>query len=300
MTVEDHIYRIARFPLPGTKTRAREFAIAGGGCAGNGAVAIVRLGGRALLASPLGGPAGEDAIGDRILARLAREHVDWSAVVRVAGATSAISAILIDASGERLIVNHRDERLSEARVSDPDELVRICDGVLVDNRFADFVLPLCRAARARNIPVVLDGDRPTKATDEMLNACSHIVFAAEGLRATAACDDLVAALASVAARTGAFLAVTDGARGVLWLERGVPRHMPAHRVNVVDTLGAGDVFHGAFVLAIAEEQDEIAALGFASAAAAVKCTRFGGIAVAPVRAEVMKLLAPQTPSAAAG
>lgn len=297
IAVEDHIYQLARFPVPGTKTRAQEFAIAGGGCAANGAVALARLGGEALLASPLGGPAGEDVIGDRILARLAAERVDCSAVVRVAGATSPISAILLDASGERLIVNHRDERLSTARVADPRQLVKACDAVLVDNRFVDFVLPLCHAARARGIPVVLDGDRPTQATDDMLNACSHIVFAAEGLRATAGCDDLGVALSAVAARTKAFLAVTDGAQGVLWLDRGGLRHMPAYAVNTVDTLGAGDVFHGAFVLAIAEGQGEVAALAFATAAAAVKCTRFGGIAGAPTRAEVDGFAALSAPGA---
>jgi sugar/nucleoside kinase (ribokinase family) len=58
----------------------------------------------------------------------------------------------------------------------------------------------------------------------------------------------------------------------------------------VDTLGAGDVFHGAFALAITEKQDLRAALRFASAAAALKCTRFGGAFAAPQRAEVEALL----------
>jgi sulfofructose kinase len=289
ITVEDHIYRLARFPVPGTKTRAQDFALVGGGCAANGAVAIIRLGGRARLATPLGGPAGADVIGDRILARLAHDGIDC-APVRIAGATSPISAILVDASGERLIVNHRDEGLSAARCADPDALVADCASVLVDNRFVEFVLPLCTTARRRGLPVVLDGDRPTRATDELLNTCSHLVFAAEGLRATAACDDLATALKRTAARTPSFVAVTDGANGVLWLERGHLCHMPAHAVETVDTLGAGDVFHGAFALALAEGRDEVAALAFAAAAAAVKCTRFGGIAGAPSRAEVAAFL----------
>jgi sugar/nucleoside kinase (ribokinase family) len=291
ITVEDHIYQLARFPAPGTKTRAQEFALVGGGCAANGAVALARLGGRARLATPLGGPAGIDVIGDRILARLVGEGIDCSAVVRVPGATSPISAILLDASGERMIVNHRDEKLSAARVSDPDAIVADCDALLVDNRFVDFVLPLCHAGRRRGLPVVLDGDRPTRATDELLNACSHIVFAAEGLRATANRDDLIAALKATAARTPSFLAVTDGENGVHWLDRGTPRHMPAHAVPIVDTLGAGDVFHGAFALALAQGRDEVGAFTFATAAAAVKCTRFGGIAGAPSCGEVERFQA---------
>jgi len=61
-------------------------------------------------------------------------------------------------------------------------------------------------------------------------------------------------------------------------------------VHTVDTLGAGDVFHGAFALAITEKQELRQALRFASAAAALKCTRFGGAFAAPQRAEVEELL----------
>ena len=65
---------------------------------------------------------------------------------------------------------------------------------------------------------------------------------------------------------------------------------PAFPVHTVDTLGAGDVFHGAFALAITEKQELRQALRFASAAAALKCTRFGGAFAAPQRAEVEELL----------
>ena len=291
IAVHDHVYRLDRFPVPGTKTRARQFVAAGGGCAANAAVAIARLGGEAALAAPLGGPAGEDAIGDWILANLARERVDCAHVVRVSPGRSPISAIFVDASGERLIVNDRDERLSDARPADPERAVADHDALLVDNRFAEFVLPLCLAARTRGIPIVLDGDRPTRASDRLLRICTHLVFAADGLRATAGCDDLDQALRSIGQATDAFVAVTDGSRGALWLERGQLRHSPAHPVEVVDTLGAGDVFHGAFALALAERRTAIDALGMAAAAAAVKCTRFGGINGAPTRAEIEEFLA---------
>jgi sulfofructose kinase len=286
IAVHDHVYRLERFPVPGTKTRAREFVATGGGCAANAAIAIARLGGEAALAAPLGGPAGEDATGDWILANLARERVDCAHVVRVAAGRSPISAIFVDASGERLIVNDRDERLSAARPADPERAVAGCDALLVDNRFAHFVLPFCLAARARGMPIVLDGDRPTRASDRLLRVCTHLVFAADGLRATAGCEDLAAALRSIAQDTGAFAAVTDGARDVLWLERGKLRRSSAYAVDVVDTLAAGDVFHGAFALALAEGCGAADALRFAAAASAVKCTRFGGINGAPTRAEV--------------
>ena len=87
-----------------------------------------------------------------------------------------------------------------------------------------------------------------------------------------------------------FVAVTDGPNGVSWLEDGALRHMPAFAVKAIDTLGAGDAFHGAFTLALAEGRDLTDALRFASAAAALKCTQFGGAAGAPRRAEVDEFL----------
>ena len=200
-----------------------------------------------------------------------------------------MSAICIDPRGERAIVNYRDDRLAAARPSDPAAIVAAADAVLADNRFPEFVLPICRAARARGIPVVLDADKPTRATDILLSVASHVVFSAEGLRATADTPDLCAGLERIASVVDCFLAATDGANGVFWLPpggAGRSRRMSAFPIEPIDTLAAGDVFHGAFALALAEGRDETEAIRFAAAAAAIKCTRFGGITGAPGRAEV--------------
>ena len=85
--------------------------------------------------------------------------------------------------------------------------------------------------------------------------------------------------------------MTRGAKGTIWLdEQGEAAEMPAFPVHTVDTLGAGDIFHGAFTLAIAEGQSLPKAMRFASAAAALKCTRYGGALCRPQRAEVEALL----------
>jgi sulfofructose kinase len=294
IAVLDAVFRVARFPVPEAKTQASEFMIISGGCAANAAVAIARLGGRARFAGPLGGPAGEEAIGDRIMAGLAGEGVDCAWCPRVSGVASSMSAICIDPRGERAIVNYRDDRLAAARPSDPAAIVAAADAMLVDNRFPEFVLPICEAARARGIPVVLDADKPTRATDILLRIASHVVFSAEGLRATAGTHDLSAGLERMAAASRSFLAATDGANGMLWLPpgtQGKSRRMAAFPIQPIDTLAAGDVFHGAFVLALAEGRAETDAIRFAAAAAAIKCTRFGGITGAPGRAEVEAFLA---------
>jgi sulfofructose kinase len=289
IAVLDAVFRVASFPVPQAKTQASEFMFISGGCAANAAISIARLGGRARFAGPLGGPAGAETIGDRILAALAAEGVDSAWCPRVPGVRSSMSAICIDPDGERAIVNYRDDRLAAARPSDPSAIVATADAVLADNRFPEFVLPICTAARASGIPVVLDADKPTRTADALLGTASHVVFSAEGLRATAETHDLGAGLERIAAATRAFLAATDGQNGMFWREPGMAGKscwMPAFPIQAVDTLAAGDVFHGAFALALAEGRAETDAIRFAAAAAAIKCTRFGGISGAPGRAEV--------------
>lgn len=289
--VIDNVYRVDRFPVTGIKTRAADFQQIIGGCAANAAVAVHRLGGRARLASAIGGPPGRDLTGDSILARLANEQVDTSMVMRVDGANSSLSSILIDRDGERLIVNYRHPSLSAARPARIDRILAGADVLLVDNRYPDFVLPIAQAARERNLTVVLDGEQTNTPNSDLLMAATHIVFSAEGLRAAARIDDLSAALRSIADRTGAFVAYTDGARDMAWLAGDEVRSLPSFRVKAVDTLAAGDVFHGAFALALAEGLPIADAMRFAAATAALKCTRFGGGTGAPDRAEVEKFLA---------
>jgi sugar/nucleoside kinase (ribokinase family) len=290
--VLDEVFRLDEFPRPDAKVEAAEFLAVGGGCAANAAVAIARLGGGASFAGPLGGPPGQEPISDRILAGLAREGVDCAGCVRLDGVASGISAIFVNMRGERTIVTHRSRRLDAVTPLDPDKLVAGADAVLADNRFPDFALPICRAALRRGIPVVLDADKPARPGAALFSACSHVVFSAESLRATMATDDLASALREFGQATNAFLAVTDGANPVQWRDdTGAIRAMPVFAVTAVDTLAAGDVFHGAFTLALIEREDAVAAMRFAAAAAGVKCTRFGGSATAPTRAEAEALLA---------
>jgi sugar/nucleoside kinase (ribokinase family) len=286
IAVEDFIFRVEAFPTPSTKAPARDLVVTGGGCAANAAVTVARLGGDARFAGPLGG----DEASERIVQGLRREGVDTTAIVRLPNAVASVSGIFIDASGERLLATRHAQGLETARPAKPEHLVRDIGVLLVDNRFPEFVLPICRAARDRRIPIVLDVDRPTHPADPLLAVASHSIFSAEALRATSVADDLEAALRQAAERCGGFVAVTDGANGVLWRDGGRAARLPAFAVETVDTLAAGDVFHGAFALALAEGRSEIVGLRFAAAAAAIKCTRFGGITGAPSRAETEWLL----------
>ena len=289
--VLDEVFRVDEFPQPDGKVQAKGFFVVNGGCAANAAVAIARLDGRAALAGPMGGPAGEDENGDRVLKALARENVDCTACQRIDGFGTALSAIFMNARGDRTIVTYRDERIAATVPNDPERIVSAADAVLADNRYPEFVRPICEAARRRNLPVVLDGDRPTVEDDPLFRIASHVVFSWECLRETTGVADLGEGLMRIAGKTDAFLAVSNGPDDIVYLERGRVRHQPVFKIAAVDTLGAGDAFHGGFVMALAEGRNEVEAMRFGAAVAGIKCTRIGGSAGAPRRAEVEALLA---------
>ncbi len=292
--VQDHVYRLSRLPVGGSKNRATGFTSVGGGPAATAAVAIARLGGRARLAARVG----DDAVADEIERELRGHGVDCAQLRRFAGRASSRSAVVVDDPGERMIVNHTDP----AMPADPAWLAQIdltgVDAVLADVRWPEGAALMLARARAAALPAVLDADVPLPPGSPLPRAATHVAFSLPGLRdhlGLAADTPLdagacAAALQRIARETGAWCAVTMGAEGVLHGRAGAIVHSPAFRVTAVDTLGAGDVWHGAFALALAEGLDETAAVRAASAAAAIKVTRPGGRAGAPTRAERDALL----------
>jgi sugar/nucleoside kinase (ribokinase family) len=251
-------------------------------------VAIARLNGRVAFAGPLGGA--NDLVSERIVADLTAEGIDCSGAVRVPGGTASVSLILLDAQGEKTIATRRGVKLGQVLPADADALVADADAVLIDNRFPEFVTAVCKAARRRTIPVVIDLDQATRVDDPLFKLGTHVIASAEALHGITGFAEHGAALKRLAAHVGGFVAVTDGPNGITWLETGQVRHMPAFKVTAIDSLGAGDAFHGAFTLGLAEGLDLAGAMRFAGATAALKCTKFGGASGAPRRAEVEAFL----------
>ncbi len=285
IAVLDEVFAVDDLPAGPGKYRAHHRVEVGGGVAANAAVTVARLGGTARFV----GRVGDDEAGERILAGLRAEGVDASAVERVAGEASPVSAVLVDGAGERLIVNHAGPGLFSAGRAGADQVAG-AGAVLADMRWKGGSLGALRAARAAGIPAVLDCDHDPAGREELLAAATHVVFALPTLARFTGVPDAPGALAAAAWHTDAWVAATAGAAGVHWLDGGEARHLAAFEVGVVDTLGAGDVFHGAFALALAEGRPVAEALRFAAAAAAIKCTRFGGRAGIPTRAEVDEFL----------
>jgi sulfofructose kinase len=291
IAVQDIVMRVKAFPAPGTKVSASDFIVTGGGCAANAAVTAARLGARVQFAGPLG--SADDAVSERIVADLIAEGIGCGGAVRATGGTASVSLILLDALGEKTIATRRGVKLGNVVPADAGKLVETADAVLVDNRFPEFVTAVCRAAAKRRLPIVIDLDHPTKSKDPLLALGTHVIASAEALRGTTGREDHAAALQLLAKQLPGFVAVTDGPHGVFWLEAGTMQHMPAFNVKTIDTLGAGDAFHGAFTVALAENRTLPEALRFASATAAIKCTRFGGASGTPKRAEVEEFLRQQ-------
>jgi sulfofructose kinase len=300
IAVEDFLFKVDTFPAPGTKMRASDLVATTGGCAANAAVAVARLGGRARFS----GPIGTDDASRRFLDALVKTGVDATGVLAVEGGSISVSGIFIDRTGEKMVSTMHGRGLDGATPPDAHALVAGIDVLLADNRFPAFVTPICRAAAARGIPVVLDVDKATRRDDPLFATASHLIFSSEALAAIMGTSDLGAALTGIAGELSAtqmsatkgrgFLAVTNGPDDVLWLERGALKRLPVFKVEAIDTLGAGDSFHGGFALALAEGRDVVTAMRFGAAAAALKCTRFGGISGTPARAEVDALLAGQS------
>ncbi len=291
IAVQDLVFSIPRTLAGGAKNLATSLRTVGGGPAANAAVTIARLGGRARLIVKLG----DDAVGDSIVDDLRRNGVEVSGVRRLRGVPSPLSSVAVDPGGERTIVNHTDRRLNDgAGAVTIDEL----DGtaaVLVDLRWPDGARSALAAAAALGIPSVVDfdltGDDPPF---DVVQVASHVVFSQPALMKLAATNDVDRALRSVAGSTPAFVAVTLGADGVRWVERDSIRSQPAFAVDVVDTLGAGDVFHGAFALAIASDRSIDDAMRFAAGASALTCTTPGGRAGIPDRAQLESFLESRT------
>lgn len=243
------------------------------------AASIVRLGGTARLWASCG----DDVIGDRMQADLAAAGIDISALRRVAGARSGYSTILMDKRGERMIVPFYDPAIRTAPDALPD--MSGIAAVSVDVRWPAAAEMALKAARARNLPVILDLEiAPPEVAERLLPLATHIIASEAGARAVTgqSAEESVALLG----KDGATVAVTCGEAGLYWTDG----YLPAFPIESVDTLAAGDVFHGAFALALVEGQPVARALRFAAAAAAIKCSRFGGRLGAPTRAEVEALL----------
>ena len=287
-TAFDRVFMVERIVPPPAKIAARDYFELGGGMAANAAVAIARLGAQA----EFWGPAGDDDIADAMAADFARHGVDASHMHRVPGGTSSHSAILVDATGERLIVGMRGAVLKNDGAFMPLERIKGAAALLADVRWPVGSLQALAVARAAGVPTILDGD--TGERDHLralVGQVDYAVFSAPGFAAFTTASSRPGLQEALALGARAAL-VTRGEEGCEWITADAPdqlRHTPAYKVEAVDTTGAGDAFHGAFTVRIAQHASVEEAIRFAAAAAAIKVARQGARSM-PSWAEVTAML----------
>lgn len=262
---------------------ARAAAWRPGGKGANQASAAGRLGARVHLVAAVG----DDAAADIALGDL--DHVDLGAVRRVTGGVSGVAAVCVDQHGDNLIVVAPG---TNAALADDDvRLPAGCAAVLVSLEVpATAALTALRAASAAGALAVLNVAPADAATADLL-AAADVVIGNEGEAAAIAAMAGDGDLGALAARIGATVVATAGPAGVqARTADGGTHHVPAMPADVVDTVGAGDCFAAALVVALAEGLDLDAALRFATGAATLKVGRPGARST-PTRAEVDALLA---------
>ena len=290
--VMDHTWRVDDIPQRPTKATARGYSMGVGGLAANAAIAIARLGGRVAF----WGRVGEDSNGPLVAAELAAEGIDISGLRRCPGGRTAVSAVLVDLMGERATISFRGADLDPDPAWLPLHRLAEAGALLCDPRWPQAAALALAAARQAGLPSVIDAERSeTRLLHQLVPLVDHAVFSEPGLQNFAAGSPVAEGLCrALAMGTRQVAAVTRGENGVLWLAAGEasPRTTPAFRVEARNTTGAGDVFHGAYALAIAEGQPPAAAMRFAAAAGALRAED----GITPRRAQVEALLALDLPA----
>ena len=286
----DLVVAVERLPAAGETVAGGRFAQHGGGKSANQAVAAARLGASVALV----GAVGEDAMGDDAIAALEAEGIDVSGVARL-DAPTGVALIVVDAAGENQIAV-----ASGANAAlDPDhvnaELARLLGTappafpsrgiVLLGHEVSPAVVAAAAsAAHAAGWPVVLNPAPARALPDAALAVLTPNTSEAAQLTGS---DDPEAAARALADRTGAAVLITLGADGALLLEPdGEPVRLPATRVDVVDTTGAGDTVNGALAAELAAGRSLVDAARFALRAAALSTTAPGARGGMPRRAEV--------------
>ena len=288
----DDFLTVENYPPPDTKTPVLSKIRQGGGLTGTTLVAASRLGANCAYGGVLGG----DSLSTWTIEELEREGVDCEPVIHQSGAQPFHSVIIVDQTDKTRTIFYSDADVIPRPLESIDEsLIGQTRLLFIDHLGVDNMLYAAGIAKEMGIPTIADielGEHPR--TDALMAHIDHLIlsssFAAKFTGKNGP-DQAVEHLATQARRTCTI--VTAGDQGC-WYACGAAagdiRHIPAYTVQVVDTTGCGDVFHGAYAAGITWGWSISRCIRFASAAAAIKATKTGGRAGIPDRATVEQFL----------
>ncbi|USE03644.1 sugar kinase [Vibrio sp. SCSIO 43133] len=282
ITVLDRVQLVSQLPTQGGKYVAHDYFEVGGGPAATASVAVAKLGHDVDFI----GRVGCDSVADTMLTELGSYGVGVDKMVKIEGASSAFSAVIVDEEGERMIVNYQDKSLLRDATPLKNVDFSTYSTILTDVRWIDGAKYALQQARELGIPSVLDADITPEPIDELVELADHVAFSEPGLEKFTGTSDPVEGLKIAQKKTSGRVYVTVGSKGCYWLENGELAHQVGLKVDVVDTTGAGDVFHGALAVAVAERMETRQSIIFSNTVAALKCKKLGGREGIPTRKEV--------------
>jgi sulfofructose kinase len=287
LNATDTLIPLASYPVRGSKTEYRAVSIMPGGQTASAVVACQCWG----ISTRYVGRLGDDDAGRLHRREFARTGVD-ARVVEVPGAASPQSLIVVDGGGERTVLCRRDDRL----LLQPSDLDRSwivnARALHVDGYETAAATVAARWAREAGIPVIADLDETYPGVEELLQNIDYLIVSRDFPGRLTGEANLERALRRMHVRYGCSLtAATLGQDGVLaWDGRRSYLH-PAYCVTVVDTTGAGDIFHAGFIYALLQGWPLERQLDFACAAAALNCTASGARGGIRTVADVENLMA---------
>lgn len=293
----DHILNLESFPTPGETVTGNQYQVAFGGKGANQAVAAGRSGANiAFIACT-----GDDDIGERVRKQLAGDNIDIAPVSVVAGESTGVALIFVNAEGENVIGIHAgaNAALTTKRVEAQRERIANAEALLMQLESpVESVLAAAKIAHENHTTVVLNPAPARVLSDELLALVDIITpneTEAEKLTGIRVENDDDAARAARALHDKGIgtVIITLGSRGVWASVNGEGRRVPGFKVKAIDTIAAGDTFNGALVTALLEGKNLDDAIRFAHAAAAIAVTRKGAQPSVPWRKEIDEFLSQQ-------
>lgn len=268
----DYLCRVPHVPVD-DKVEIIESLTQGGGPSATAIVAAARLGAQAAFC----GAVGDDDRGARIISGLSAEGVDTSRIKVRHGAESPAAFCWIEQrTGKRSIAWSRGTaRALSPREVDRD-LIRNSKVLHLDGHQTLAAIAAAKAARKQGVAVSIDAGTLVPGIDTLLGL-SDMVIASEKFAGRYTGESrMAAAVKKLFAGNCRFAAVTLGRAGAIGFDGHTLLRCPSFKVDVVDTTGAGDVYHGAFIFDYARGKTWAECMRFAAAVAALKCTQFGG------------------------
>jgi sulfofructose kinase len=287
VAADDLIY-VDQFPAPDSKLPVLEVRRQGGGNTATALVAAARQGASAAYCAGLGA----DELSAFCLGELEREGVYCSPCRRVDGGKPFHSFVIAEHTAHTRTILYETGQVFPPLEAALQALTQ-CRVLMVDHFSGQVGAQAARFALERGIAVVADVENENAPGAEALLAeADHLIIGQALAARLTGTRDFSAMLRALARPRGVCCAVTAGEAGCWYAERGGPaQHQAAYPVQVVDSTGCGDVFHGAYAAAIARGEGMARAIEIANAAAAIKATQPGGRAGIPSLAQVEKFLA---------